>query len=207
MRHLRLSFLLIFSAFLLQMVWAPASHGRPFRLEKLPDGGSNWACATCHINPNGGGPRNAFGQDYEAIALPAGDVYTEELGQKDSDGDGISNDNEFNANPPTEPWNSESPAPIVTAVEARRKVLMMWARLKSVPSGTHLNSTRPTAPFPLKTLRNTGSTGTQQKRDLATLDSATLANSQESMRLTVLQSVGKFLERINAKSLAKRNAR
>ena len=42
--------------------------------------------ATCHNDPAGGGAQNAFGKDYREIALPAGDRYTNELGQKDSDG-------------------------------------------------------------------------------------------------------------------------
>jgi hypothetical protein len=49
------------------------------------------------MNPKGGGPRNLFGQDYERAMKSAGDKYTAELGAKDSDGDGASNDQEFKA--------------------------------------------------------------------------------------------------------------
>ena len=71
--------------------------GRPFRLSKLPDKGKNFGCATCHVNPRGGGKRNPFGKDYEKIALKAGDTYTKDLGKLDSDEDGASNDQEFAA--------------------------------------------------------------------------------------------------------------
>jgi hypothetical protein len=72
--------------------------GKPFRLSKLPDGGKNFSCATCHANPKGGLPLSAFGNDWQAIAIKAGDKYTEELGKMDSDGDGFTNDQEFKAN-------------------------------------------------------------------------------------------------------------
>ena len=68
---------------------------KPFRVSKLPDKGRTYGCATCHFNPMGGGKRNPFGQDYEKIAIPAGDSYTEKLGTLDSDGDGAANDQEF----------------------------------------------------------------------------------------------------------------
>ena len=71
--------------------------GKPFRLSKTPDGGKNFKCATCHANPKGGLPLSAFGNDWQTIAMKAGDKYTEELGQMDSDGDGFTNDQEFEA--------------------------------------------------------------------------------------------------------------
>lgn len=70
---------------------------RSFRLSKLPDGGRNFSCATCHVNPRGGGSRNPFGRDYQRIGMPAGDKYAPSLGEMDSDGDGFTNGQEFAA--------------------------------------------------------------------------------------------------------------
>ena len=136
MKSLQLCSLTLFSLLLLLVGWAADSDARPFRIAKLPGGGPNFGCAACHVNPAGGGEKNAFGLDYEAIALAAGDVYTDELGQKDSDGDGFSNDDEFNADPPTEPWNSDSHPPVVQVSVGRiGKMFAVWARLKLEPIG------------------------------------------------------------------------
>ena len=117
------------------LIYSQASDGRGFRMVKLPDRGANWGCGSCHVNQFGGGVRHSFGVDYEELALPAGDFYTAELGRTDSDGDGFSNDDEFNAEPPTEPWNAEShPPEKAHVVEFKRKVVMMWGRLKLSPS-------------------------------------------------------------------------
>jgi hypothetical protein len=70
---------------------------RPFRIAKPPDKGRTFGCATCHIDPNGGGQRNPFGRDYEKFGLAAGDKYVDSLGKLDSDGDGFTNDEEFAA--------------------------------------------------------------------------------------------------------------
>ncbi|MFB0520661.1 MAG: thrombospondin type 3 repeat-containing protein [Desulfatiglandales bacterium] len=77
-----------------------AVSGKPFRTGNIP---RSFGCGTCHIDPRGGGKRNAFGQDYERIAIPAGEEYTKELGALDSDGDGFTNDEEFAAG--THPGN------------------------------------------------------------------------------------------------------
>ena len=70
---------------------------RPFRIGKLPDKGKNFSCGTCHVNPGGGGPQNAFGKDYAKVGMKAGDTYTKDLSAMDSDKDGFSNDREFAA--------------------------------------------------------------------------------------------------------------
>jgi hypothetical protein len=95
-RFSRCSTVLLLSLGMLAIAASQAG-ARPFRLENLPDKGKTFGCATCHMNPKGGGPRNLFGQDYERAMKSAGDKYTAELGAKDSDGDGVSNDQEFKA--------------------------------------------------------------------------------------------------------------
>ena len=70
---------------------------RPFRIGKLPDKGKKFSCGACHVNPGGGGRRNAFGKDYAKVGMKAGEKYTKDLGAMDSDEDGFSNDREFAA--------------------------------------------------------------------------------------------------------------
>ncbi len=78
-------------------ITASTVSARPFRIGKLPDKGKKFSCGTCHVNPGGGGPRNAFGKDYAKVGIKAGDKYTKDLGAMDSDKDGFSNDREFSA--------------------------------------------------------------------------------------------------------------
>jgi hypothetical protein len=89
----------VFSFTVLGDVWA-----RPHRLGRVPD--ATLGCGMCHVSPAGGGARNSFGKDYEKVGMSAGDKYTKELGAKDSDGDGYSNDDEFAAG--TNPGDSGS---------------------------------------------------------------------------------------------------
>ena len=79
---------------------------KPFRMGKIPDKGAAFGCGTCHVSPRGGGARNPFGMDYQKIGMSAGDEYSSELGAMDSDGDGHSNDQEFEAG--THPGKPES---------------------------------------------------------------------------------------------------
>ncbi len=101
---------------------------RPFRVDILPDKGKNFGCGTCHVNPAGGGARNPFGKDWEAIAIPKGDKYVPELDDRDSDGDSFTNDQEFNAK--THPGNPESKPEKPKHVEQRGKHFVPWGRIK-----------------------------------------------------------------------------
>lgn len=73
-----------------------AKNGREFM---LPNGTVN-SCANCHINPGGGGERNAFGLAVFAAmgSIPRAanfDFWDAELAALDSDGDGFSNGTEL----------------------------------------------------------------------------------------------------------------
>lgn len=69
---------------------------RPWYRDEIPNGynvldgdGVSWP-GVGHYNRGGGGPRNPFGVDFEAVL-----TWTEELCRKDSDGDGLSNGEEL----------------------------------------------------------------------------------------------------------------
>ena len=98
---LAIFFIIIFSLALFS-----TASSRPFRIGKIPDKGKGFGCATCHISSRGGGARNTFGEDYKKIAIRAGEKYTKDLGEKDSDGDGFTNDQEFEAK--THPGDPDS---------------------------------------------------------------------------------------------------
>ena len=123
------------------------AEARPKRVNQLPNG-AVLGCAGCHVDPNGGGPRNDFGQMIEADFLTGagfvGDViWGPELAALDADGDGATNgeelgdpegafdwqagdDNPGDPNAVTKPWDAESFPPLQpTAVEAST-----WARVK-----------------------------------------------------------------------------
>ena len=79
---------------LLSFSFSSVVSAKPFRLGKVR---AKHGCATCHLDPKGGGKRNSFGDDYARIAIPAGEKVTDELKAVDSDGDGFTNDQELKA--------------------------------------------------------------------------------------------------------------
>jgi len=110
---------------------SPLIMPKAFRLGLLPDKGNSFGCATCHTNPAGGGARNSFGADYERVAIPAGDKYTDALAKLDSDGDGFSNEEEFAAKPVTNPGDPKSkPSAKPQSVDPKAKKHSPWGRMK-----------------------------------------------------------------------------
>ena len=78
--------------------WGQAD-ARPFRVSQLPNG-SMLGCASCHVNPNGGGTLTPFGRDINNNYLvPSGRTgnvqWNAMLAMLDSDGDGVSNGQEL----------------------------------------------------------------------------------------------------------------
>lgn len=110
---------------------------RPFRMNRIPDGGKNFGCHTCHVDTQVIKDRNPFGKDYENIGIKAGDQYTLELGKLDSDKDGFTNDQEFAANtnpgdPNSKPSGQRAPSNTgdeITKAINRGKTIFMNAKL------------------------------------------------------------------------------
>lgn len=67
---------------------------RPHRVTQYPNG-SIFQCSGCHINPNGGGTRNAFGKDVENHLSNGNVQWGTELASLDSDNDGFTNGEEL----------------------------------------------------------------------------------------------------------------
>lgn len=83
---------------------------RDFRVSKIPNG-MKFQCANCHVNPGGGGARNAFGQAVEARVTFNGqeNFWDAQLAALDSDGDGKSNGRELGD--PNGTWRQDQPNP------------------------------------------------------------------------------------------------
>lgn len=86
---------------------------RSFRSGQIPNGNKN-ACANCHVNPAGGGPRNGFGTEIGRNHMTepggAGQVkWSPALAALDSDGDGFTNGQELQD--PEGTWTIGQPAP------------------------------------------------------------------------------------------------
>jgi len=127
---------------------APEVDARPKRGDQIPNG-SVLGCAACHVDPNGGGPRNVFGQmigqNFLTAAGFAGDVvWGPELAKLDADGDGFTNgqelgdpDGTWKAGDPapgtaeevTSPWDAESRPPEATPTAAESST---WGKIKSL---------------------------------------------------------------------------
>lgn len=140
----------VFLAGLFIVGLAAQVEARPKRGGQIPNGSVN-RCANCHVNPDGGGPRNAFGQMVGANFLTAaGDViWGPELAKLDADSDGFTNGEELgdsegiwvtgDAAPGdpgvvTKPWDAESHPPekeVPTAVESST-----WGKVKKLMQET-----------------------------------------------------------------------
>ncbi len=78
--------------------WGQAD-ARPARVDQIPNGRA-LGCASCHVNPGGGGPRTPFGMAIENnYLMPSGRTgvvqWNAMLAMLDSDGDGVSNGQEL----------------------------------------------------------------------------------------------------------------
>ena len=83
---------------------------RDWRVGQIPNG-ENFSCGNCHINPQGGGARNKFGQAVEARVTPGGNAefWNSALASQDSDGDGKTNGQELGD--PNGIWRPGQPNP------------------------------------------------------------------------------------------------
>lgn len=116
---------------------------REFRVQQIPNGSKN-GCLNCHVDPNGGGTRNAFGKAVEARVSPGGnqEFWDATLAKLDSDNDGFTNGQELqdpngiwkpgqsnpgNASMVTLPGNADSKP---TAIESENFELPVTYRLE-----------------------------------------------------------------------------
>ncbi len=99
----------IYLFFLLLLCASFSIVASPFRVTQIPNG-SKFNCANCHVNPNGGGARNKFGQLVEVNLDNQGNVkWSAAMATADSDGDGQSNGKELQD--PTGAWRTNQPNP------------------------------------------------------------------------------------------------
>ena len=103
-RHLPLVLLVASAASLLSIADAHAVAGYRNRLPGVSSQGQG--CVTCHVNLNGGGSRNAFGDAFRAN----GHVWNPALASLDSDNDGYTNGQEL-GDPAGNPQAATASAP------------------------------------------------------------------------------------------------
>ncbi|MBX3007336.1 MAG: T9SS type A sorting domain-containing protein [Melioribacteraceae bacterium] len=72
------------------------TQGRDWRTNQLPNG-SKFSCSNCHVNPNGGGTLNKFGEEVSKLVTVGGtqNFWSATLAKIDSDGDGKTNGEEL----------------------------------------------------------------------------------------------------------------
>ncbi|HEX9880702.1 MAG TPA: hypothetical protein VGB25_10950 [Candidatus Binatia bacterium] len=96
--------LLGFGFVLFLAVIPPGAGGYPVDMDKLPHQGRNsYGCLVCHLNP-AGGELTSFGGDYMINDFH----YDASIKQKDSDGDGFSNESDLTARPASHPGDPAS---------------------------------------------------------------------------------------------------
>ena len=83
---------------------------RDWRVGQIPNG-EKFSCSNCHIDPQGGGLRNNFGQLVETKVTPGGheDFWNSTLAFQDSDDDGFTNGQELAD--PNGTWRPGQPNP------------------------------------------------------------------------------------------------
>ena len=109
-----------------------SAQARSFRVSQIPNGSVN-SCANCHVNPGGGGSRNAFGQAVEAGLISSNVDWGPALASLDSDGDGFTNGQELQD--PNGTWQTGQSAPGSASMVSKP------GSASSVPPQTNSNPT------------------------------------------------------------------
>jgi len=108
------------------------AQARSFRVSQIPNGSVN-SCSNCHVNPGGGGSRNAFGQAVEAGLISSNVDWGSALATLDSDGDGFTNGQELQD--PNGTWQTGQSAP------GNASLVFKPGSASSLPPATNSNPT------------------------------------------------------------------